>query len=78
MYLDNIRSAKVTDIYTLKGKGVEVYEPRFTYHGFRFVEVTGYPGKPDLSSLEGRVVHDDVGECGRVHLLQPAAEPHLS
>jgi alpha-L-rhamnosidase len=48
LYLDNIRSAKVTDTYTLKGKGTEVYEPRFTYHGFRYVEVTGYPGKPSL------------------------------
>jgi len=64
LYLDNIRSAKVTDIYTLKGRGREVYEPRFTYHGFRFVEVTGYPGKPRLSSLEGRVVHDDLESRG--------------
>jgi alpha-L-rhamnosidase len=64
LYLDNIRSAKVTDTYTLKGKGTEVYEPRFTYHGFRFVEVTGYPGRPRLSSLEGRVVHDALESAG--------------
>jgi alpha-L-rhamnosidase len=60
LYLDNLRSAKVTDLYTLKGNGTEVYEPRFTYHGFRYVEVRGFPGKPDLSSLEGRGVHDAV------------------
>jgi alpha-L-rhamnosidase len=60
LYLDNLRSAKVTDVYTLKGNGTEVYEPRFTYHGFRYVEVRGFPGKPDLSSLEGREVHDAV------------------
>ena len=55
----------MTDTYTLKGKGTEVYEPRFTYHGFRFVEVTGYPGKADgLASLEGQVVHDDVESAG--------------
>jgi len=60
LYLDNLRSAKVTDVYTLKGVGTEVYEPRFTYHGFRYVEVKGFPGKPDLSSLEGREVHDAV------------------
>jgi alpha-L-rhamnosidase len=65
LYLDNIRSAKVTDTYTLKGKGRELYEPRFTYHGFRYVEVTGYPGKPSLSSLAGRVVHDDVKTAGQ-------------
>ena len=35
-----------------------------SHHGFRFVEVTGYPGKPSLSALEGRVVHDDVGSAG--------------
>jgi alpha-L-rhamnosidase len=64
LYLDNIRSAKVTDTYTLKGRGTEVYEPRFTYHGFRFVEVTGYPGKPRLSSLEGQVVHDALESAG--------------
>src|ERR1039458_3042264 len=64
LYLDNIRSAKVTDTYILKGKGTEVYEPRFTYHGFRYVELTGYPGKPGLSSIEGRVVHDDLESAG--------------
>ena len=63
LYLDNIRSAKVTDTYTLKGKGTETYEPRFTYHGFRFVEVTGYPGNPK-SALEGCVVHDDLESAG--------------
>jgi alpha-L-rhamnosidase len=60
LYLDNLRSAKVTDVYTLKGIGTEVYEPHFTYHGFRYVEIKGFPGKPDLSCLEGREVHDAV------------------
>ena len=57
-------SAKVTDLYTLKGQGREMWEPRFTYHGFRYVEVTGFPGQPALSSLEGRVVHDDLPAAG--------------
>ena len=64
LYLDNLRSAKVTDLYTLKGDGTEVYEPRFTYHGFRFVEVTGYPGRPTLDAIEGCVVHDDLPIAG--------------
>lgn len=64
LYLDNLRSARVTDTYTLKGGGEEIYEPRFTYHGFRFVEVTGYPGRPGLDAIEGRVVHDDVAGAG--------------
>ena len=64
LYLDNIRGAKVTDLYTLKGQGVEVWEPRFTYHGFRYVEVRGWPGKPDLNAIEGCVVHDDLPSAG--------------
>ncbi len=60
LYLDNLRSAKATDVYTRKGNGTEVYEPRFTYHGFRYVEMKDFPGKPNLCSLEGREVHDAV------------------
>ncbi|MBP7825545.1 MAG: family 78 glycoside hydrolase catalytic domain [Verrucomicrobia bacterium] len=71
LYLDNIRGAKVTDVYTLKGQGTEVWEPRFTYHGFRYVEVTGFPGRPTLASLEGRVVNDDVATAGHFICSQP-------
>jgi len=46
-----------TDTYILKGQGVEIWEPRFVYHGFRYVEVTGFPGKATLDNLEGRFVH---------------------
>jgi len=61
---ENIREAKSRDIYTLRGDGLEVYEPRFTYHGFRYVEVTGYPGAPSLDSLRGCVVHTAVETTG--------------
>jgi alpha-L-rhamnosidase len=71
LYLDNIRGAKVTDIYTLKGHGTETYEPRFTYHGFRFVEVTGFPGTPGLDALEGCVVNDDLASAGTFVCSQP-------
>ena len=64
LYLDNLRGARVTDTYTLKGSGTEIYEPRFTYHGFRFVEVTGFPGRPSLEAIEGCVVHDDIASAG--------------
>jgi len=64
LYLDNIRSARVTDRYTLKGEGTEAWEPRFTYHGFRYVEVTGWPGEPKLSDIQGCAVHDAVREAG--------------
>ncbi len=53
-----------TDAYILKGRGDEVWEPRFTYHGFRWVEVTGWPGKPTLENLRGRVVHTAFAPAG--------------
>ena len=59
------RSALATDTYISKGvTGEEIYEPRFTYHGFRYVEVTGYPGTPSLSDLEGCALHSDVEHTG--------------
>lgn len=58
------RGAKATDTYILKGEGREVYQPRFTYHGFRYVEVTGFPGTPTLESIEGCVVHSAVEPVG--------------
>ncbi|MEV0041275.1 family 78 glycoside hydrolase catalytic domain, partial [Streptomyces sp. NPDC050804] len=57
LYTANLRTARATDSYTLKGGGTETYEPRFTFHGFRYVEVTGYPGRPAPDAVVGRVVH---------------------
>lgn len=64
LYLDNIRGAEVTDTYIAKGEWIESYSPRFTYHGFRYVELTGFPGIPDLSNIEGKVVNDDLNMAG--------------
>ncbi len=64
LYLDNLRKAQVTDTYILKGEETGIYEPRFTYHGFRYVGLTGYPGTPGLSCLEGKVVYDDMATIG--------------
>ncbi len=50
--------------YTLRGGEMEEYTPRFTFHGFRYVEVTGFPGKPDLSSVEGLRLNTDVESVG--------------
>jgi alpha-L-rhamnosidase len=71
LYTDNLRSAEVTDTYILKGNGTEIYEPRFTYHGFRYVEVKGFPGKPTLAALEGREVHDDVDHVSEFATSNP-------
>lgn len=64
LYVANLRSARQTDTYILRGGGAEAYEPRFTYHGFRYVEMTGFPGTPDLNTILGCVVHDDVESTG--------------
>jgi len=61
---ENLRSARAEDVYTLSGDGEEIYEPHFTYHGFRFVELTGFPGVPTLDSIRGRVVHSAVAQTG--------------
>jgi alpha-L-rhamnosidase len=58
------KTAWQCDEYILKGSGEEVYTPRFTFHGFRYVEVTGYPGKPDLNSIEGLRLNSDVVSAG--------------
>jgi alpha-L-rhamnosidase len=71
LYLDNIRGAKVTDTYITKGDDTEIYEPRFVYHGFRYVELTGYPGKPDLTTIEGKVIHDDLTMTGQFECSDP-------
>jgi alpha-L-rhamnosidase len=58
------KTAWEMDEYILKGDGEEVYVPRFTFHGFRYVEVTGFPGKPTLSTLEGLRLNSDVAPAG--------------
>ncbi|WUP95344.1 glycoside hydrolase family 78 protein [Streptomyces sp. NBC_00252] len=66
------RSAAATDTFTLAGaRTTETYEPRFTYHGFRYVEVTGYPGTPTAKSLDARVVHTDVTSTGTFSSSDP-------
>ncbi len=64
-----------TDRYTCRGGGVETWEPRFTYHGFRYVEMTGYPGTPSRHAGGDRGLHLD-GPGGIVHLFGSHAEPY--
>jgi len=61
---DNLRDAKATDVYILKGEEEEIWEPSFVYHGFQYAEITGYPGKPSLNDFEGRVVYDRLKTTG--------------
>lgn len=64
-YTKNLRTAKATDIYTLKGGGEEIYEPYFTFHGFRYVKLEGYPGKFGKDAITGIVIHSDMELTGR-------------
>jgi alpha-L-rhamnosidase len=63
-YIENLRAAKATDVYILKGNGEEIYEPRFTFHGFRFVKIEGYPGTPGLDDITGVVIYSDMEPTG--------------
>lgn len=71
LYLANLRDAKVTDVYTLKGGGAESWRPSFVYHGFRYVEVTGYPGTPSVDDFTGEVVYDDLATIGALATSSP-------
>jgi alpha-L-rhamnosidase len=71
IYTTNLRGAKATDYYILGGKGKEVYEPSFTFHGFRYVEVTGYPGAPKADAVTGVVVGSNNPRTGTFACSNP-------
>ncbi len=63
-YTANLRSAKATDTYIMNGEGTEVYEPKFTFHGFRYVQLINYPGTPKPEDITGIVIHSDMKPTG--------------
>lgn len=72
LYTTNLRFARATDTYILKGDGVEIYEPRFTFHGFRYVELTGFPVSPGTSApakdcITGIAIESDAECSGDFH-----------
>ena len=64
LYTANLRAAAQTDRYTLGGNGREVYEPHFTFHGFRYVAVRGLPAPPDSATITGIAVSSDLVQTG--------------
>ncbi|TIH34299.1 glycoside hydrolase family 78 protein [Subtercola vilae] len=64
LYTRPLRGAAATDRYTLAGGGEEVWEPRFTIHGFRYAEVTGWPGELRPGDIVARVYHTDMARTG--------------
>ena len=68
---ENLRSARAEDTYILRGEGEEVFEPHFTYHGFRYLELTGFPGVPGAETIRGRVVRSAVRQVGSFSCSKP-------
>ena len=64
LYTENLRKAKQRVQYILKGGKEEFFEPRFTFQGFRYVAVAGFPGEPNLNTLTGIVIHSDMTPAG--------------
>ena len=60
IYTDNLRTAKATDHFILSGKGAEEFTPQFTFHGFRYAELTGLPTTPGKDALSAYVIHTDA------------------
>ncbi|MEV0775961.1 family 78 glycoside hydrolase catalytic domain [Streptomyces sp. NPDC050428] len=71
LYVDNLRRAQATDTYVTGGGEIEFFEPQFTFHGFRYVEIDGCPG--DLSPVDvmARVLHNDVPRAGTFECSDP-------
>lgn len=71
----NLRAARCTDRYTLRGDPAgETWEPRFTYHGFRHVQISGWPGELNEADIDGVVVHSDLGVTGHLECTQPIVQ----
>jgi alpha-L-rhamnosidase len=64
LFTANLRNAKNTDLYTIKGTEQETWEPTFVYRGFRYVELTGYTYQPNLADFTGKMIYDNIKTIG--------------
>lgn len=71
LYLANLRTARATDYYTCMGQGEETWEPRFTFHGFRYVELYGPIEPPTKESVTGIVLHSENPVTGSFECSDP-------
>ncbi|HZM75843.1 MAG TPA: family 78 glycoside hydrolase catalytic domain [Candidatus Limnocylindrales bacterium] len=71
LYLDNLRRAAATDSYTTRGADIEVFEPQFTLHGFRYLEVDNHPGDLSHTDVTACVVHNDFPWTGQFECSDP-------
>jgi len=70
-YIDNLRKAKQSIEYICKGTGIETYEPSFSFQGFRYVKVEGYPNTLELEQFMGKVIHTDMEQTGAFECSHP-------
>ena len=77
MYTDNYRSARSTDTYICRGTAngsPEIYEPHFTFHGFRYIELSGdFATPPKCADVAGIVLHTEMARTGRFECSDPLA-----
>lgn len=66
-----LRSATATDVCILRGDGPEVFEPRFTFHGFRYAEISGWSGEVTADDVRAVVVHSDMARTGHFTCSDP-------
>ncbi len=71
VYTTNLREARVIDTYTCKGEGTETWQPRFTFHGFQYVEITGLSEAPDADTVIGVAVSSDTPVVGQFECSNP-------
>ena len=71
LYTENLRKAKQEVRYTLKGSGEEVFEPHFTFQGFRYASIEGYPREVSLEDVTAIVIHSDLPRSGRFKCSDP-------
>lgn len=65
IYTNNLRGAPSVDRYICKGTGTEIWQPRFTFHGFRYVEVSGLPTDPGTNAVTGIVIGTATPQTGQ-------------
>ncbi|HEX4066766.1 MAG TPA: family 78 glycoside hydrolase catalytic domain [Acidobacteriaceae bacterium] len=71
LYVANLRNAKATDHYTFASDGTVEYQPSFTFHGFRYMEITGIADKPSLDAVQAVVLHTDAPQTAQLKTASP-------
>lgn len=78
LYTENLRSAKATDTYTFAADGTVTYQPKFTQHGFRYIEITGTDVPPGIADVQGVVLSSDLADIGDLETSHPMLDQLVS